>query len=115
MKYTITQFIEFANQQSGPYNYSDNRDCAIAQFLKHHGHKKPWVGGSFVIFDTTDMTIQQIIDLSREFLDNGQKSTANCISFDDLFKDNQWTEVHDLRNIIGSKTWEELQQELQKL
>lgn len=42
---TPKNLIDWIGDRKGKYDYVDNRNCAVAQYLKDHGIEKPYVAG----------------------------------------------------------------------
>jgi hypothetical protein len=48
VQYTVLDFIAFCESKGNEeFDYGDNWDCAIAQFMKHIGYVEPSVGVGF--------------------------------------------------------------------
>lgn len=45
MKSLYSQFADWAQTKSGPYDYGNGCNCALAQFLRHQGLPIRQVGG----------------------------------------------------------------------
>lgn len=72
----IAKFKAFCAERTGPYDYMDNRNCAVAQFLRAEGHSWVNVGGR--TYDTSKDTY--VIPLAIRHAANEEPFTFEALA-----------------------------------
>lgn len=80
---SFTGFKEFVRSKSGNYDYFDEQNCAMGQYLQSLGHSHPYVGYGQAILDSTKYKTWD--DRSRALTKSCEDPDPNVWYFSKMF------------------------------